>query len=94
MVQRTRSVTSNNFVEHQTLYLNIKLLNITRNISMLWRVVEVASGVTYRLSRRNHLNRKWNSDLLGGMKSSNVKTDAKPSHGVVAVLKNLHFALL
>ena len=26
--------------------------------------------------------------------SSNAKTAAKPSHGVVAVLKSLHFALL
>ena len=39
---------SNNFVEHQTLYLNIKLLSITRNISMLWRIVELACGVTWR----------------------------------------------
>ena len=45
---------SNNFVEHQTLYLNIKLLSITRNISMLWRIVELACDVTWRLSRRNH----------------------------------------
>ena len=29
----------------------------------------------------------------GGMTSSNVKTVAKPSDGVVAVLKSLHFAL-
>ena len=36
---------SNNFVEHQTLYLNIKLLSITRNISMLWRIVELACGM-------------------------------------------------
>ena len=38
---------------------------------------------------------KWNSDLLGGggMTSSNLKIGAKPSHGVVAVLKSLHFAL-
>ena len=48
------SVMSNNFAEHQTLYLNIKLLSITRNISMLWRIVELACGVTWRLSRRNH----------------------------------------
>ena len=57
MVQRTHkwcSVMSNNFVEHQTLYLNIKLLSITRNISMLWRIVELACGMTSRLSRRNH----------------------------------------
>ena len=57
MVQRTHkwcSVMSNNFVEHQTLYLNIKLLSITRNISMLWRIVELACDVTWRLSRRNH----------------------------------------
>ena len=33
------------------------------------------------------------SDMLGGMTSSNVKIDTKPSHGVVAVLKSLHFAL-
>ena len=45
---------SNNFAEHQTLYLNIKLLSITRNISMLWRIVELACDVTWRLSRRNH----------------------------------------
>ena len=45
---------SNNFVEHQTLYLNIKLLSITRNISMFGRIVELACGVTWRLSRRNH----------------------------------------
>ena len=38
-------------------------------------------------------NRKWNSDLLGGTTSSNAKTVAKPSHGVAAVLKSLHFAL-
>ena len=37
---------SNNFAEHQTLYLKIKLLSITRNISMLWRIVELACGVT------------------------------------------------
>ena len=40
---------------------------------------------------------KWNSDLLGGrgggMTSSNLKIGAKLSHGVVAVLKSLHFAL-
>ena len=36
------------------LYLNIKLLSITRNISMLWRIVELACDVTWRLSRRNH----------------------------------------
>ena len=39
----------------------------------------------------------WNSDLLGGggggMTSSNLKIGAKLSHGVVAVLKSLHFAL-
>ena len=29
----------------------------------------------------------------GGMTSSNLKIGAKLSHGVVAVLKNLHFAL-
>ena len=29
----------------------------------------------------------------GGMTSSNVKTGAKPLHGVVAVLESLHFAL-
>ena len=40
------SVISNNFAEHQTFYLNIKLLSITRNISMLRRIVELA--------RRNH----------------------------------------
>ena len=45
---------SNNFVEHQTLYLNIELLSIIRNISMLWRIVELACDVTWRLSRRNH----------------------------------------
>ena len=42
MVQRTHkwcSVMSNSFAEHQTLYLNIKLLSITWNISMLWRIV-------------------------------------------------------
>ena len=61
MVQRTHkwcSVMSNNFVEHQTLYLNIKLLSITRNISMLWRIVELACGVTCRLSRQNHQKNK------------------------------------
>ena len=29
----------------------------------------------------------------GGMTSSSVKIGAKPPHGVVAVLKRLHFAL-
>ena len=33
---------SNSFAEHQTLYLNIKFLSITRNISMLWRIVVLA----------------------------------------------------
>ena len=32
----------------RTLYLNIKLLSITWNVSMLWRIVELASGVTWR----------------------------------------------
>ena len=86
---------SNNFAEHQTLYLNIKLLSITRNISMLWRIVELACVVTWRLSRRNH--QKYKSQMeqwsTGGMTSSNVKTVAKPSHRIVAVLKSLHFAL-
>ena len=57
MVQCTHkwwSVMSNNFAEHQTLYLNIILLSNTRNISMLWRIVELVCGVTWRLSRRNH----------------------------------------
>ena len=51
MVQRTHkwcSVRSNSFAEHQTLYLNIKLLSITWNISMLWRIDELANGVTWR----------------------------------------------
>ena len=45
MVQRIHkwcSVMSNSFAEHQTLYLNIKFLSITRNISMLWRIVVLA----------------------------------------------------
>ena len=45
MVQRIHkwcSVVSNSFAEHQTLYLNIKFLSITRNISMLWRIVVLA----------------------------------------------------
>ena len=57
MVQRTykwSSVMSNSFAEHQKLYLNIKLLSIARNISILWWIVELACGVTWRLSRRNH----------------------------------------
>ena len=68
MVQRTHkwcSVMSNNFVEHQTLYLNIKLLSITRNISMLWRIVELARGMTCLAETTKNTNRKWNSDLLG-----------------------------
>ena len=38
---------------------------------------------------RHHLknaDRKWNSDLLGGMTSSNMKTVAKPSHVVRGLL--------
>ena len=49
MVQRTHV-----FAEHQTLQLDINLLSITRNISMLWGIVELAYGVTWRQSRRNH----------------------------------------
>ena len=51
------------------------------------------SSFGYLAKTTKNTNRKWNSDLLGGMTSSNVKTVAKPSHGVVAVLKSLHFAL-
>ena len=125
------SVRSNSFAEHQKLYLNIKSLSITWNISMLWRIVELACGVTWRpchsfisyailqlilrpslylliyltslyfwwwrpprLSRRNHQKYKpqMEQQSAGGMTSSNVKTAAKPSHGVVAVLNSLHFA--
>ena len=32
-------------------------------------------------------DRKWNSDLLGGMTSSNMKTVAKPSHVVRGLLR-------
>ena len=34
--------------------VSIKLLSMTWNISKLWRIVELACGVTWRLSRRNH----------------------------------------
>ena len=46
----------------------------------------------YLAETTKNTNRKWKSDLLGGMTSSNVKTVAKPSHGVVAVLKSIHLA--
>ena len=62
---------------------------------MLWRIVELACGVTRRLSRQNHQKYKpqmeqWSA---GGMTSSNVKISAKLSRSVVAVLKSLHVAL-
>ena len=63
---------------------------------MVWRIVELASGVTWKLSRRNHKKYKLQMEqrsVGGGMTSSNVKTGAKPLHGVVAVLESLHFAL-
>ena len=34
------------FAEHQTLLLNIQLLSITLNNSMLWRIVDLVYGVT------------------------------------------------
>ena len=48
-----------------------------------------------RLSRRNHQKYKPRMEQrsAGGMTSSNVKTAAKLSHGVVAVMNSLHFAL-
>ena len=51
------------------------------------------SSFGYLAKTTKNTNRKWNSDLLGGMTSSNVRTVVKSSHGVVAVLKSLHFAL-
>ena len=66
---------------------------------MVWRIVELAYGVTWRQSRWNHQKYKppdkpqMEKRSAGGMTSSNVKTVAKPSHGLVAVLKSLHFAL-
>ena len=62
---------------------------------MLWRMVELTCGVARRLSRRNHQKYKLQMEQrsAGGMTSSNVKIGAKLSHGVVAVLKSLHFAL-
>ena len=42
---------------------------------------EIASGHATK-----NADRKWNSDLLGGMTSSNMKTVAKPSHVVRGLL--------
>ena len=48
-----------------------------------------------KATRRNHQKYKPQMEQrsAGGMTSSNVKIGAKLSHGVVAVLKSLHFAL-
>ena len=53
---------------------------------MAWREYYVAETT-------KNTNRKLNSDMLGGMTSSNVETGAKPLHSVVAVWKSIHFAL-
>ena len=57
-------VISNSFAEHQT--LNIKLLSITWNISMLWRVVELACGVTWShaIPLLAMLSCSWSLNLL------------------------------
>ena len=61
MVQRTHV-----FAEHQTLWLNIKLLSITWNILMLWRIVELAYGVTWGQSRRNHQKKQTARQTANG----------------------------
>ena len=64
---------------------------------MLCWIIELARGVKwnegYLAETTKNRNRKWNSGLLGGMTSSNVKIGAEPPHGVVAMLKSPHFAL-
>ena len=70
---------------------------------MLWRIVELAYDRAWRednlAESRNHQKYKppdkpqMEKRSAGGMTSSNVKTVAKPSYGLVAVLKSLHFAL-
>ena len=47
----------------------------------------------YLAETTKNTNPKLNSDLLEGMTSSNVEIGSKPPHGIVAVLKSLHFAL-
>ena len=87
---------SNNFAEHQTLSLNIKLLSITQNItqnicSSIWHPCILWWWRPLRLSRRNHQKYKPQMEQrsAGGMTSSNAKTTAKPSHRVVAVSNSL-----
>ena len=58
---------SNSFAEHQKLYLSIKLLSITRNISICgesWSLL-VAWREGYLAETTKNTNRKWNSDLRG-----------------------------
>ena len=53
----------------------------------LWRGEKAISPKPSKIQTANGTAIYW------GMTSSNVKIGAKLSHGVVAVLKSLHFAL-